>query len=69
VDTLDFIAHAIGFDKNELRSLRRHVARQFLRLMDISVHSFTAAVQRAEKMMKNGGSCLTLTYMARKSMP
>ena len=30
--------------------------------MDISVYSFTAIVQRAEKLMKNGGSVLTLTY-------
>jgi enoyl-[acyl-carrier protein] reductase I len=38
--------------------------------MDISVYSFTAVVQRAEKMMQPGGSCLTLTYYgAEKVMP
>ena len=38
--------------------------------MDISVYSFTAVVQRAEKMMNEGGSCLTLTYYgAEKVMP
>ena len=38
--------------------------------MDISVYSFTAVVQRAEKMMTNCGSCLTLTYYgAEKVMP
>jgi enoyl-[acyl-carrier protein] reductase I len=30
--------------------------------MDISCYSFTAIAQRAEKMMPNGGSLLTLTY-------
>ena len=38
--------------------------------MLISVYSFTAAAQRAEKLMPNGGSLLTLTYYgAEKVMP
>ena len=38
--------------------------------MEISVYSFTAAVQRAAKLMADGGSCLTLTYYgAEKVMP
>ena len=38
--------------------------------MDISVYSFTAIVNRAEKMMSAGGSCLTLTYYgAERVMP
>ena len=46
------------------------VRANFTLSMDISVYSFTAVVQRAEKMMKNGGSCLTLTYYgAEKVMP
>ncbi len=69
---LDFIVHAIGFsDKNELRG--RYVdttAANFEMTMNISVYSFTAVVQRAEKLMNNGGSCLTLTYYgAEKVMP
>lgn len=71
-DNLDFIVHAIGFsDKNELRGRYVDTTRgNFLLSMDISVYSFTAVVQRAEKMMKNGGSCLTLTYYgAEKVMP
>jgi enoyl-[acyl-carrier protein] reductase I len=71
-DSLDFIVHAIGFsDKNELRSRYVDTSRaNFTLSMDISVYSFTAVVQRAEKMMKNGGSCLTLTYYgAEKVMP
>jgi enoyl-[acyl-carrier protein] reductase I len=62
--TLDFVVHAIGFsDKNELRG--RYVdtsAENFRMTMDISVYSFTAVAQRAEKLMPNGGSMLTLTY-------
>ena len=50
---LDFIVHAIGFsDKNELRGRYVDTIRQnFLTSMDISVYSFTAVVQRAQKMM------------------
>jgi len=71
-DSMDFIVHAIGFsDKNELRGRYVDTTRgNFALSMDISVYSFTAVVQRAEKMMKNGGSCLTLTYYgAEKVMP
>jgi enoyl-[acyl-carrier protein] reductase I len=71
-ETLDFIVHAIGFsDKNELRGRYVDTSRaNFTLSMDISVYSFTAVVQRAEKMMTNGGSCLTLTYYgAEKVMP
>lgn len=69
---LDFVVHAIGFsDKSELRG--RYVdttADNFRMTMDISVYSFTAVVQRAEKLMSEGGSCLTMTYYgAEKVMP
>jgi enoyl-[acyl-carrier protein] reductase I len=38
--------------------------------MDISVYSFTAVAQRAEKLMPDGGSMLTLTYYgAERVMP
>ena len=69
---LDFIVHAIGFsDKNELRGRYVDTTRgNFLMSMDISVYSFTAVVKRAEKLMTEGGSCLTLTYYgAEKVMP
>ncbi len=70
--SLDFVVHAIGFsDKNELRG--RYVETSpanFAMTMNISVYSFTAVCQRAEKMMPNGGSLLTLTYYgAEKVMP
>ncbi|MCF6443584.1 enoyl-ACP reductase FabI [Nereida sp. MMG025] len=70
--SLDFVVHAIGFsDKNELRGRYVDTSRgNFAMSMDISVYSFTAIVQRAEKLMTNGGSCLTLTYYgAEKVMP
>jgi enoyl-[acyl-carrier protein] reductase I len=71
-DNIDFVVHAIGFsDKNELRGRYVDTTRgNFAMSMDISVYSFTAVVQRAEKMMAPGGSCLTLTYYgAEKVMP
>ncbi|MEP3639422.1 MAG: enoyl-ACP reductase FabI [Paracoccaceae bacterium] len=70
--SLDFIVHAIGFsDKNELRGRYVDTSRaNFALSMDISVYSFTAVMQRAEKMMNPGGSALTLTYYgAEKVMP
>ena len=71
-DNIDFVVHAIGFsDKNELRGRYVDTSRaNFQMSMDISVFSFTAVVTRAEKMMNEGGSCLTLTYYgAEKVMP
>jgi enoyl-[acyl-carrier protein] reductase I len=70
--SLDFVVHAIAFsDKGELDG--RYVdttADNFAKTMLISCYSFTAVAQRAEKLMKNGGSLLTLTYYgAEKWMP
>ena len=69
---LDFVVHAIAFsDKEELTG--RYVdttADNFNRTMHISCYSFTAVAQRAEKLMTDGGSLLTLTYYgAEKVMP
>ena len=69
---LDFVVHAIGFsDKNELDG--RYVDTShanFLKTMDISVFSLTAVAQRAEKLMTEGGSIVTLTYYgSEKVMP
>jgi enoyl-[acyl-carrier protein] reductase I len=62
---LDFVVHAIGFsDKNELKGRYVDVTTRenFSRTMLISAYSFTEVAQRAGKLMKNGGSLLTLTY-------
>jgi len=69
---LDFVVHAIGFsDKGELRGRYVDTSRaNFQMTMDISVYSFTAVVKRAEKMMTEGGSFLTMTYYgAEQVMP
>ncbi len=71
-DRLDFVVHAIAFsDKEELDGRYVETSRDnFLRTMDISVYSFTTIAKRAEPLMKDGGSLLTLTYYgAEKVMP
>ncbi len=69
---LDFVVHAIAYSaKEELKG--RYVDTtpdNFAMSMNISCYSFTAVTQRAEKLMTNGGSLLTLTYYgAEKVMP
>ena len=61
---IDFVVHAIGFsDKNELKGKYVDTSLDnFLMTMNISVYSFTAVAKRAAKLMKKGGSLLTLTY-------
>lgn len=69
---IDFLVHAIGFsDKAELRGRYVDTSRDnFNMTMDISVYSFTAVAQRAEKLMTHGGSMLTMTYYgAEQVMP
>ena len=70
--SLDFLVHAIAFsDKEQLKG--RYVdttPENFAMTMNISCYSFTAVAQRAEKLMGNGGSMVTLTYYgAEKVMP
>jgi enoyl-[acyl-carrier protein] reductase I len=69
---LDFVVHAVAFsDKDELDG--RYVdttSANFDKTLNISCYSFTAIAQRAEKLMTDGGSLLTLTYYgAEKWMP
>ncbi|WP_051116048.1 enoyl-ACP reductase FabI [Methyloferula stellata] len=69
---LDFVVHCVAFsDKDQLTG--RYVdttADNFVNSMLISCYSFTAIAQRAEKLMTDGGSMLTLTYYgAEKWMP
>jgi enoyl-[acyl-carrier protein] reductase I len=63
-DSLDFVVHAIAFsDKEELRGRYLDTtAENFSKTLDISCFSFTAVCQRAEPLMTNGGSLVTLTY-------
>lgn len=69
---LDFLVHAIAFsDKEELDGRYVDTTRDnFLRTMDISVYSFTAVARRAEPLLADNASLLTLTYYgAEKVMP
>lgn len=69
---LDFVVHAIAFsDKDELKGRYVETSRDnFLRTMDISCFSFTDVCRRAEPLMTNGGSLVTLTYYgAERVMP
>ncbi len=70
--TIDFVVHAIGFsDKNELRGRFYDTSLDnFLMTMNISVYSFVAVAKRAQAMMPDGGSLLTLSYYgAEKVVP
>lgn len=71
-DSLDFLVHGIAYaDKDELKGRYVDTSRgNFARSLDISCFSFTAVCQRAARMMKPGGSLLTLTYIgAQRVMP
>lgn len=69
---LDFFVHAIAYsNKDELTG--RYVdtsLNNFTASMAISCYSFVALCQRAEKLMTDGGSIVTLTYYgAEKVIP
>ena len=63
---LDFLVHAIAFtDKVALEgSFVENTTRQnFKDTMDVSAFSFVDSANRASKLMKDGGSMVTLTYL------
>jgi enoyl-[acyl-carrier protein] reductase I len=69
---IDFLVHAVAFsDKEELDGRYVDTSRDnFTQTLLVSCYSFTALARRAEKLMPNGGSLLTLTYYgAEKVMP
>lgn len=69
---LDFLVHAIAFsDREELKGDYVRTSRaNFTMTMDISCYSFTALAQRAQPLMTEGGSMLTLSYFgAERVMP
>ncbi len=61
---LDFIVHAIAFsDRNELTGKYVNTSRDNFQLtMDVSCYSLTALCHRAQELMSDGGSIITLTY-------
>jgi enoyl-[acyl-carrier protein] reductase I len=70
---LDFFVHAIAFaNKDELKgSFLDNTTREgFLRALNISAFSFVDCARRAARLMPNGGSILTLTYLgAERAIP
>jgi enoyl-[acyl-carrier protein] reductase I len=63
---LDFLVHSIGFaDRSQIAgSFVENATREaFLRAMDVSVFSWVEAARCAAKLMTNGGSMITLTYL------
>jgi enoyl-[acyl-carrier protein] reductase I len=69
---LDFVVHAIAYSNKEQLDGRYidTTLDNFNTTLSISCYSFTAVAQRAEKMMTDGGSLITLTYYgAEKVVP
>ena len=68
---IDFVVHAIAFsDRAELNGEYLNTTREnFLKSMLISCFSFTEVAKEASKIMKEGGSMLTLTYESNKVIP
>lgn len=62
---LDFVVHAIAFsDKNELAGRFINTSRDnFRNSLTISCYSLIDVARRAEPLMTDGGTILTLTYM------
>jgi enoyl-[acyl-carrier protein] reductase I len=70
--TIDFLVHAVAFsDKEELDGRYVDTSKDnFTQTLLISCYSFTQLARRAERLMPNGGSLLTLSYYgAEKVMP
>jgi len=70
-DQIDFVVHAIAFsDRSELSGEYLNTTREnFLKSMLISCFSFTEIAKEASKIIKEGGSMLTLTYESTKVIP
>jgi enoyl-[acyl-carrier protein] reductase I len=71
--TLDYLVHAIAMANREqlMGSFVENTTRDgFHFALDVSVYSFVDAARRATKLMPNGGSIMTLTYLgAERPMP
>ena len=64
-DNFDFLVHSIAFsDKNELKGDYLNTSREnFINTLNISCYSFTIIAREASKMINEGGSLLTLSYL------
>lgn len=64
--TLDFVVHSIAFaNKDELKgSFVDNTSRDgFLLAMNISAYSFVDVARRSARLMPNGGSMISMTYL------
>lgn len=69
---LDFLVHSVAWaDRDDLSGRTVDTSREgFLKALEISVFSLLALTRRAEPLMADGGSVLTLTYYgALKALP
>ena len=62
--TLDFVIHSIAFaPRDDLHARITDCSREgFLQAMQISCHSFIEMAHHAERLMKNGGTLITMSY-------
>jgi enoyl-[acyl-carrier protein] reductase I len=63
---IDFLVHAIAFaERSQISgSFVENATREgFLQAMSVSAYSFVDAARRASRLMPNGGSMITLTYL------
>ncbi len=61
---LDALLHAVAFaPREDLHGRVVDCSREgFTLAMDISVHSYLRLIRRAEPLMPNGGTCMTVTF-------
>jgi enoyl-[acyl-carrier protein] reductase I len=64
-DSLDTLVHSVAFaDRKDLEGRFMDTSRTgFAMALDISAYSLVALAKHSEKLMKNGGSMITLSYL------
>lgn len=64
--TLDFVIHAVAFAPGTTfeKPFVETTREEWMTAMDVSAYSLVAVAQRAQNLMTEGGSVLTLTYLA-----
>lgn len=62
---LDILVHCLAFaDKEDLTGNFSDTSRSgFAKALDISTYSLTCLAQRAQPLMKEGGSIITMSYL------
>ena len=63
---LDFVVHSIAFAPGTTfeKPFYQTTKEEWMTAMDASAYSLVATAQRAAPLMKNGGSIVTMTYLA-----